>query len=220
MRRMLLLACLGVGLSGCQDSGNARNPAPSDSSPDIAEAPLPDIGFETYVAAGDLAASRGQNQRAAEQYEKALKQRSDAPVLKKLAIAHAKSGQTTASIETWKRFLVASSYSADGYGSLGYAYELAGNAPEAEKTYLEGISKHPKGSLVRINYGLMLVRRNKVEQAIEQLSAVLQPHEVNYNIASVYEQVGRRDLAQFYYRKSLEANPQYAPAKQRLAALG
>lgn len=222
MRRMVLLACLGVALTGCHDSGNSasRNPVPSDNSPDIGEAPLPDINFDTYVAAGDLAASRGQYARAAEQYEKALKQRpSDMPVLKKLALTYAKAGQTTASLDTWKRLLVASNYSADAYGSLGYAYELAGNPNEAEKTYKEGIAKHPKGSLVRINYGLMLVRRNKVDLAVEQLSAVLQPHEVNYNIASVYEQTGRRDLAQFYYRKSLEANPQFAPAKQKLASL-
>ncbi len=213
----LTAAALTVG--GCKSDGfdSARHDHVPDGA-DIAEAPAPDIQFETFVAAGDLAASRGQFGRAAEQYEHGLKARpNDAPILRKVALAYAKMGQTTATIDAWKRYLVATHESADAYGTLGYAYELAGNPTEAEKTYLAGIKQHPDGALVHINYGLMLVRKNKIDEAVKQMSAVLQPHEVNYNIAGVYDQMGRRDLAQFYYRRALECNPEFSPARQKLS---
>lgn len=214
-----LVATLALG-GGCNSNGSASGPQrPPEPEPgDIAEAPAPDIKFETFIAAGDLAASRGQFGRAAEQYENALKAKpKDEVTLRKLALGYAKIGQMGASIEAWKRHLAATGGSADSYGSLGYAYELAGNPADAEKTYLEGIKKHPTGTLVHINYGLMLVRKNKVDEAVKQMSAVLQAHEVNYNIAGVYDQMGRRDLAQFYYRRALECNPGFVPARQKLS---
>lgn len=211
---MVALLAVGCTSDGKTQANQRQTPDPGD----IAEAPMPEIRFDTYVAAGDLAASRGQFGRAAEQYEAALKQRpKDEQTLRKLALAYAKMGQMNACIDAWKRHLSATGESAESYGSLGYAYELAGNPTEAEKVYQEGIRKHPNGALVHINYGLMLVRRNRVDEAVKQMSAVLQPHEVNYNIAGVYDQLGRRDLAQFYYRRALECNPTFTPARQKLS---
>jgi Tfp pilus assembly protein PilF len=205
---------------GCESSQQNAHRQPTPDYETIEDAPEPGINFETYVAAGDLALSRGRNAQAAEKYEKALKMRpKDSGLAKKLAITYSAAGQTERSIQAWKHYLVASYESADAYGSLGYAYELAGNPAEAEKTYQAGIAKHPTGALVRINYGLMLVRRGKVDDAIAQMSAVLKPHEVNYNIASVYEQMGRRDLAQFYYRRAIECNPDFSAARQKLASV-
>jgi Tfp pilus assembly protein PilF len=210
---MFVIAMTVAGCSSDNQTGVQRAPEPLE----ITDAPMPQINFETYVAAGDLAASRGQHVRAAEQYDKAAALRpDDTQVLRKLALAHTHNGQMTPAVAAWKKYFVATNESAESFGSLGYAYELAGNPTEAEKTYLAGIKKHPEGALVRINYGLMLVRRNKVEQAVEQMSAVLKPHEVNYNIASVYDQMGRRDLAQFYYRRALECNPNFGAARQKL----
>jgi Tfp pilus assembly protein PilF len=203
---------------GCgSDKGSQVERAPTDTS-SIAEAPTPQIRAETYIAAGDLALTRGQAHQAAEQYAKALKARPDDPaVLKKLGLAQVKADQLASAAETFRRYVHATNGSADAFGTLGYCLELAGQAAEAEKTYLDGIRKHPGGSLVRINYGLMLVRRNQVDAAVGQMSAVLEPHEVNYNIASVYEQLGRRDLAHFYYRRALECKPGFAAAQQKLA---
>lgn len=219
--RSILVATLSAFiLQGCsQDRQSQVERVPSDSA-SIAEAPLPAINGETYVAAGDLAMTRGQPQQAAEQYIKALKTNpDDALVLKKLGLAQVQAGQLSAASATFGRYVNVSNGSADAYGTLGYCQELEGKPAEAEKTYQEGIRKHPSGALSRINYGLMLVRRNKVDAAVAQMSAVLEPHEVNYNVASVYEQLGRRDLAQFYYRRSLECKPGFAAAQQKLTML-
>jgi Tfp pilus assembly protein PilF len=204
--------------SGCGANKAAQGERPPSDTNSIAEAPMPRISPETYVAAGDLALTRGQPLQAAEQYAKALKARPDEPqLLKKLGLAQVKANQLDVAAETFRRYVHASGGSVDAYGTLGYCLELGGNASEAEKTYLDGIRKHPDGPLVRINYGLMLVRRNQVNAAVTQLSAVLEPHETNYNIASVYEQLGRRDLAKFYYQRALECKPGFGAAQQKLA---
>ena len=210
---VIAFAAAVVGCASDNTSTGQRAPEPRE----ITDAPMPKINFQTYVAAGDLAASRGQHVRAAEQYGKAAALRpEDTDILRKLALSHTRNGQMKPAVEAWKKYLSATGESAEGFGSLGYAYELAGDPTSAEETYLAGIKKHPDGALVRINYGLMLVRRNKVDAAVQQMSAVLKPHEVNYNIAGVYDQMGRRDLAQFYYRRALECNPGFQPARQKL----
>ncbi|HEY0008796.1 MAG TPA: tetratricopeptide repeat protein [Tepidisphaeraceae bacterium] len=212
-------AIVGV-ISGC----NSANKPQADGQPidvnsdSIAEAPQAGIKSETYLAAGDLAASRGQAEKAAAQYEKAAKATPNDPaVLKKLAMAYVNAGQRPQAIETWQQHLAATKGADESYGSLGYAYELAGDPTSAEKTYRDGIARNPKGPLSRINYGLMLVRNSRVEEAVTQMSTVLQPHEVNYNVASVYEQMGRKDLATFYFRRSLECKADFRPALQKLS---
>lgn len=221
---MTRLRLLGVGLllvAGCQSGGNTNS---ADSRPpdgaDIADAPTPTIKADTFVAAGDLAASRGQHARAAAQYEQAVKANPNDPAtIKKLALAYVKANQMPAAVETWKRYLTVSKNSDDAFGSLGYAYELAGKPAEAEATYKLGLEAHPDGALTHVNYGLMLVRRNKVDEAVKTLAVVLQPSEVNYNIAGVYAQLGRPDLAQFYYKRALECDPGFVPARQKLSML-
>ncbi len=222
MKRYLLIGLSSLLLVGCktdQDTVGYNQPTYTDDSSEEIDSKAK-VDAATYIAAGDLASSRGQFAQASEQYKKALASKpNDQIIIRKIALSEVKSGQLNKAIESWKKYLSITNGSIEGYGSLGFAYELAGNQKEAEKTYLEGISKHPAGRLVRINYGLMLVRQNKVDQAVEQMSSVLQPHEVNYNIGSVYEQLHRKDLAQFYFKRSLECNPDFAPAKQKVASI-
>ena len=105
------------------------------------------------------------------------------------------------------------------YYHLGAVYRRLNRPADAEATYQTGIAKHPDGPLCHVNYGLMLVRKSDVDNAVKQLSAVLKPAEVNYNIASVYSELGRKDLAQFYYKRSLQCDPGFVPARQKLAAV-
>lgn len=218
IRRLAAFSLAVAALAGCQST--AKRPSDANANVDmesIAEAPTPDIKPSTYIAAGDLAASRNQFVQAAQQYGKALEVTpKDAPVIKKMALAQVKAGDTDGAIASLQRYEAVTDGSADAYGSLGYAYELGGKADLAEKTYLEGIKKHPDGALVHVNYGLMLVRHARVDDAVKQLSVALAPHEVNYDIAGVYEQMGRKDLAEFYYRRALECDPNFSPARQKL----
>ncbi|HEX8324280.1 MAG TPA: tetratricopeptide repeat protein [Tepidisphaeraceae bacterium] len=216
-RTPLFLASLTllVGCSSNKDGPDAARPVNPET---IAEAPMPAIQSDTFAAAGDLAASRGQFARAASQYEQALQVKpADAATARKLALAYVKADRLTDAIGAWKRYLTLSNGADDAYGSLGYAYELSGKPAEAEVIYKQGVAANPKGQLTHVNYGLMLVRRNDVDAAVQQLSAVLKPPEVNYNIAGVYANLGRRDLADFYYKRALECDPGFVPARQKLS---
>ena len=122
-------------------------------------------------------------------------------------------------IATWEAYTRATNGSAAGFNNLGFCYELAGNLTEAERAYRNGIEKDPDDPSCRVNYGLMLARNGRVDDAMAQLRVVLTPAEVHYNLGSVAEQQGRKEEAKAYYRKALELDPKLHDAKARLVAL-
>ena len=65
----------------------------------------------------------------------------------------------------------------------------------------------------------MLARNGRTPEAIQQLAVVLNPAEVQYNLASVYEQLGRKDEAREEYQKALELDPKLWEAQSRLSKL-
>ena len=54
-----------------------------------------------------------------------------------------------------------------------------------------------------MNYGLWLARKDRVDEARAQMSAVLKPAEVHYNIASVLEMQGNKPAAKVEFAKAL-----------------
>ena len=61
-----------------------------------------------------------------------------------------------------------------------------------------------------------LLRLRREDEAIEQLSAVLQPADVQYNLASTYEQMGKKAEARIAYRKALELQPDRSDIREAL----
>jgi tetratricopeptide (TPR) repeat protein len=122
-------------------------------------------------------------------------------------------------ITIWQRYLTLTNNSPHGYNNLALAYDAAGRVTEAEQAYRAAIARDPHHQASRINYGLMLARQNQVNAAIAQLSSVLPPAAVHYNLGSVCEQQGRTEEAKAYYRKALELDPKLRDARSRLAVL-
>src|SRR5262249_6168286 len=110
-------------------------------------------------------------------------------------------------IETWKRYADASGSDAAALSNLAFCYELAGKLSDAQQTYEQGIAKDPKSEACRVNYGLMLARAGRTNEAIIQFKAVLSEAQVHYNLASVYQQQGKRDQAKAEYRRAIELDP-------------
>lgn len=211
-----------VGLAGCRDNVTRNDDPPfvDPNSPSIAEVKPQPVTPETYEATGVLAESRGQYEPAARFYQKALEGKPHSLSLtKRIALCYTKLGDFPKSELWWKRYMDVSQQSADAYGCLGYSYELSGNASAAEKTYQEGINRYPTAALLRTNYGLMLVRQSKIDAGLAQLTTVLKPAEANYNVGSAFEQMGRKDLAQFYYRRAVDLDPGFSPAKTKLSLI-
>jgi Flp pilus assembly protein TadD len=66
---------------------------------------------------------------------------------------------------------------------------------------------------------LLLAKQNKIEEAIRVWQPVLSDAEVHYNLASVYEQAGRKQEAKVEFQKAVQLDPNFQDAKNRLAEL-
>jgi tetratricopeptide (TPR) repeat protein len=180
----------------------------------------PPFNLETRYAAGQLAESQGAPQRAVEQYEAALKlDPKFAPAVYRLGVVYAQLRNYPQAIEEWQKYLALTGGSANAYGNLGFCYELSGQRDKAAEAFEQGIARDSKNQLCRVNYGLMLARAGKPDDALVQLESVLTPAQAHYNLASVYEQQGQKDQARQEYAKALELNPGMWEAQKRMQAL-
>ncbi len=180
----------------------------------------PPMTADTHFAAGQLAESQGAFAQAIEQYKEALKLNpKHLQALYRTGIVYAQVKQYPEAIETWKKYVKATHESAFGYSNLGFCHELAGQPEDAERAYQRGIEKDSANAPCRINYGLMLARRDRMNEAERQLQAALSPAEVHYNLASVFESKGRKEQARQEYQKAIQLDPKFQDAQARLDAL-
>jgi tetratricopeptide (TPR) repeat protein len=180
----------------------------------------PPFTAQTRYAAGQLAESQGRPDAAMFQYKEAIKIDSQHQAsLYRMGFIYTKVHQFPEAIEAWKQYIKATNYAATSYSNLGFCYEQAGQNSEAEWTYKTGIKRDPNNQACRSNYGLMLARLGRIDEAKEQLAAVLAPAEVHYNLASVYELQGKPDQARAEYERALELDPKLWEARSRLMKL-
>lgn len=178
------------------------------------------INADTRFAAGQLAETQELPARAEEQYRKALLLNPNHHgALYRLAVLCAKQKRYGEAIDLWNRYVRATNDDATGYANLGFCLELAGRTEEAETAYRKGIKRDPTDAPCRVNYGLLLARHDRINEAMLEMQTVLPESQVHYNLASVYEGLGRREQAKIEYRKALAADPQMNEAQARLDAL-
>ena len=234
LRCHLVAAVLCVSLSGCFIFGGRKKqeptirpvgkeqagPMPVDLTNDFDKARDPKINADTWFAAGQLHESQGNLPAAMEQYRRALKQNDEHHgALYRLGVLYATTHNFDDAIKTWKRYISVTHHSAVGYSNLGFCHELAGNPSEAERAYLTGIERDSDSAPCRINYGLMLARHGRIDDAVAQMQQVLTPAEVHFNIGSVHEGQGRNELARAEYQKALQLDPKLRDATLRLQKL-
>lgn len=206
---------------GCNSSNQRRTASREPSVQEKFElVDEPDITADTRFAAGQLAESRSDWNRAIYQYEAALKLNpKHRPSLSRLAAAYAITRQPVKSVPAAKRFVEVTGGSPESYNDLAQCYEYANRPGDAETAYKLGIDKDPQNRLCRTNYGLLLARIGRTDEARSQMSEVLPVAEVHYNIASVLEIQGKKDEARAEYRLAIAADPNLSDAKKRLAKI-
>jgi tetratricopeptide (TPR) repeat protein len=216
---IVLAAALLIGCSHDKEAKTAaRDHRPDDEK--FEKADDPPLTANTRFAAGQLAESQGEPDRAIAQYLEALKlDPSHRDALFHLGQLYTQRRQFPQAVTMWQRYLAATKNSASAYSNLGYCYELSRHLDWAEQMYKAGIARDPTSAACRHNYALMLARGGRLNDALAQLSTVLSPAEAHYNIASVLEQQGQIEPAKAYYRRALELNPQLHDARVRLAVL-
>ena len=180
----------------------------------------PPLNANTRFAAGQLAESEGTPQKAIAQDREALKlDPRHQQTLFRLGAIYTDEKKFDEAIKLWQRYVEATDRSPAAYNNLALCYEKAERFNEAEKTYRAGIDRDANDSTCRVNYGLMLARQGRTDEAIAQFETVLSPAEVHYNLGAVCEQQGKKDQAKAYYQKALELDPKLHDAQARLAAL-
>jgi tetratricopeptide (TPR) repeat protein len=217
------IALATLGIVGCKstDPASARGGERVSNVVSIEDTKPVVPGASVHVAAGDLAVSQQNLAEAAKQYRKAIEMNpKDDVAMFKLATVYAYARQFDDAISMWQRYNATTGDTAAGYSNLGRTYELAGRWREAEASYVQAIRRDPSNATARVNYGIMLAKRDRTDEAELQLGKALPPAEVQYNLGSVSEL--RQDLpsARSRYARAFELDPTLVAAKQRLAALG
>jgi tetratricopeptide (TPR) repeat protein len=221
-----LLVAASLVLAGCDknknDDGKPRASAQrTGRAPDKFEtSDDPPFTAATRFAAGQLAESQGNLDSAVTQYREALKiDPNHQQALFRLGAVYTQTRRFDEAIPTWQHYVKATNYSPAAYNNLALCLEAARRDADAERAYQAGIGRDPKDSSCRVNYGIMLARIGRLDDAMAQLGTVLTPAEANYNLGSVFEQAGKKEEAKAYYRKALELDPKLADARSRLAKL-
>jgi tetratricopeptide (TPR) repeat protein len=193
---------------------------PAELSGDFDKVKDPKINADTWFAAGQLHEAQGNIQAAVEQYNKALKENDEHHgALYRLGVLYATTRNYPEAIKTWKRYINVTHQSAVGYSNLGFCYELSGDPSAAEHAYLTGIERDSDNAPCRVNYGLMLARHGRIDDGITQMRPVLSEAEIHFNIGSVHEGQGRKELARQEYKRALELDPKLKDASVRLRKL-
>lgn len=184
------------------------------------EAGAPKVLAQTYFAAGQLSESEGHAECAVVQYEQALRLNpKHVPTLYRMGVVLTKQKKYDDAVAMWKRYIDATGNLASGYSNLGFTYEMAADVPNAEAAYKQGLDIDPKDNSCRMNYGLMLARQNRTDEAKSELAEVLSPAEISYNLATIYEQQGAMARAKEELQNALAENPAMKEAQDKLASL-
>jgi tetratricopeptide (TPR) repeat protein len=214
------LLATGVALAcGCASNGDSAGArANADQPSDNGKSPA--ITVKTRIAAGELAESRNAPTYALEQYHQALKlEPANRVATYRVAMIYTNLHDYARAEPAWNQYIAATADSADGFSDLGLCCELAGSKADAEAAYRKGIARDEKNANCRVNFGLMLARSGRIKESLDQLQSVLSPAEAHYNLASVYEQQGHRDLARLEYKTALDLDPNMNDARVRLVRM-
>jgi tetratricopeptide (TPR) repeat protein len=229
VRFMRLIVIAAIAIAGCQDPQHnpfARKPPGAQSQQATPEARRfettrdPPINADTHFAAGQLAESQGVFPRAIEQYNEALKLApNNTDAMFRLGVLYTNLKMFPEAVAMWQRYIKATKGAAAGYNNLAMCYQAAEKWPQAEQAFKAAIAADPNNSACRVNYGIMLARANRVDEAAAELGKVLKPAEVHYNLGAVYEQQGRKDRAKSEFTQALQLDPNLKDARTRLEAL-
>src|SRR3954470_4654476 len=198
----------GVALIGCSGDKGGLHSVNEQQAHDMNAARAkfeqsedPPLKAETHFAAGQLNETQGAIALAIDQYEAALKLDPKCrPALFRLGCLYSQIKQHQQAIDTWYRYIEVTDDSASGYSNLAFAQELSGDRKAAEESYQAGIDRDPSNQACRVNYGLLLSRQGRFDEAKEQFCAVLSEAEAHYNIGSVLQQQGKKDAARAEFK--------------------
>lgn len=91
--------------------------------------------------------------------------------------------------------------------SLGYSYYMAGQWPEAERTYQRGIGYDARYKPLWRNYGLLLARMERYEEALSAFEQISNRAQASNDVGYICLVEGKLDVAEQFFRSAIEQSP-------------
>lgn len=137
--------------------------------------------------------SRGDLREAADCYEDALDHEPNhLEAVRRLARLKVRAGAYQDAVPLYERAVRLTNGSPEAHNDLAYCYEVAGAYPAAEAAYQKGVEAHPAYARLRVNYGLMLARQGRNDEALAHLRAVMPEADAQYNLGRAVAERARR----------------------------
>lgn len=145
-------------------------------------------------------------------------QRERAELQTQLGIGYLREGNRETAYKRLQRALALDPTYAPAHHAMALLKEQLNEPEEAAAHYRRAIELDPGASAARTNYGGLLCRHNRYEEAEEQLARAVAnplydaPERAYYNAGTCMQRKGDLAKAAAYFRKSLSANPRLAPS--------
>ena len=173
---------------------------------------------------GRTQALRGQFDRAAESYRRALSLNAgDVDSMQMLAKLLAEAGDVSQAIALYKSVLQLSATRSEVYYNLGFLLKSHGDMESALTYYKRATELFPKSSDSHFNLGKTLYEAGRSDECIRSYEKVLEldpaDAETHNCLARVLHERGDLGLARMSYLRALELRPDFAEALSNLGAL-
>lgn len=173
---------------------------------------------------GEAYKSRGEFEKAAEQYQAALRFDPDlSEARNNLANILIVKGQSDRAISEYQKALTLKPESADGHYNLGLAYDAKGQFDKAIAEYQAALKLKPDYPEAHNNLGTTYGSQGLFERAIAEFRTAVEQRpgflEARYNLAFTYLKANKPEMARKELEEMLRIRPDFAAARQLLNEL-
>ncbi len=215
--RFVVLGGLGVlfGLAGCETP--PKEQAGPGQVPQLATAETPRINAATYFAHGQLLERRGEYERAAEQYRRALELTPDLVAARsRLGVTLNKLGDHRAATNAFRTALESEPQAAYLLNNLGFSLYLEEKFDEAEPVLARAVELQPEFRRAWMNYGLVLARLGKDAEALSAFETASNRADALYNLGVIQAEAARYVEAAASFEAALAEQPDLEAARDQL----
>jgi Tfp pilus assembly protein PilF len=222
-KKLLLLAAIALGYSGCMTGGLPPQAASSAHGPGdgdkVVELP-PKASAQVNLKLAENFEKSGHPLEAVAYYEHAREADPKLPgVAKRLAILYDRLGKTDQALAEFQTALKAAPRDPEVLNGLGYFHYNRGQWEDAEKYLRLAVEADPQHRRAWVNLGMVLCQRQRYDEGLAAFSQAVSKAEAHSNVAFILTVQGKREEARKEYRQALELNPNLTIARLALAKL-